>query len=117
MQTAIFRCTIRGTGTSLTWSSDDYIGSGDNALRLSSNDIPGQIVSSSRNPNTTATLISTTTNNGMTMIISELQIITSEQYQYSFVSCHGQVNKNVTTSSIMFRKLFNFVYVYSWDHA
>ena len=97
-QNVTFRCTIRGTGTILSWISDDYIGLGGVVLQFASIDSPGLIVSSSENPNTTATLINATTNanTGVTQIVSELHITASVQYPTSAVSCrinsHGRAN-------------------------
>ena len=100
-QTVIFRCTIRGTGTLvINWISNDYIG--DNWLQFSSVHNPGGTETSPANPTTVATLISATTDSGVTEIVSELQITASVQYPNSSVIC--QINGNGPSNTIKFRK-------------
>ena len=86
-QTIIFRCATRGTGTTLFWGSDAYIGS--RYLRFTYHNRPGRHRVSSTNNNTVATLINITTdaNTGITGFISELKIIASQQYPTSSVRC------------------------------
>ena len=100
-QTYIFRCTIRGTGKNLTWSSDEYIG-GD-VLEFTAISIRGLSEPSSTHPTTIATLInaSTDTETGVIIIESELRIRASSQYPNSSVSCRinsdGAGATNTTT--------------------
>ena len=88
-QTVIFQCATRGTGTSLSWISDDYIGSGNTEIRFFSHNHPGRNKSSPINSNTVATLINTTTdiNTGITEFVSELKITVSQQYPTSSIRC------------------------------
>ena len=106
-QTVTFRCIIQGTGTILTWISDDYIGSGGVVLQFASLHSPGWNASNSLNPTTVATLISANTVNGVTVIESELRIIASVQYPTSSVSC--RVDNYGELNTAMFRKAVSFV--------
>ena len=101
-QNVTFRCTIRGTGTILSWISDDYIGLGGVVLQFASIDSPGLTVSSSENPNTIATLINATTNanTGVTQIVSELHITASIQYSTAAISC--RINSHGMPHTIIF---------------
>ena len=101
-QTLTFRCTIRGTGTNLSWISDDYIGSGGSVLLFVSIDSPGLRVMSSTDPNTVATLINVTTDvdTRVTKMVSELQITASVVYPNSSVGC--QVNDNGPLNTTIF---------------
>ena len=105
-QTVIFRCAIQstGTGTILTWISEDYIGpiGSGNALEFSFFHPPETTDPSPMNPDTVATLISTNNANGVVEIVSELRIRASMLFQTSNVSC--RVNGRGSPNTINFRK-------------
>lgn len=87
-QRVTFRCTITvGRHIVITWSSDDYIGTGGDNLQLLSIDPEGQNTTNTRNPTTIAFLINTTRINRVITVISELQLTASELYPTSNVSC------------------------------
>ena len=103
-QRVTFRCAIRGTGSILSWVSEEYIGTGGAALEFFSVHPPETTEPSPINPNTVATLISSNTdrNTGVIEIVSELQIIASIRHMASSVSC--RVNGGGTTNTINFSK-------------
>ena len=83
-QVIIFTCTTRGSGI-LEWRSDEYIGSSTLQI-LSLSSAPSSVVSRS-NSDTVATRVSTTTENGVLVITSELQITASTLYPTSTIIC------------------------------
>ena len=100
-QEIIFTCNVRSTSTILSWSSPEYI---DDRLQLASVDSPGHTESNPSNPTTFATLISATTDDeGVVVIVSQLQIMASSQYPFSesAVTCHAGDMQN----TVAFRKL------------
>ena len=105
-QNITFRCTTRGTGTILTWISENYIGSEGAIFEFASVHTPGRIEISSTNPNTTAVLINATTdtNTGVTEIVSELYITASLQYPNSSVSCRVNGRGTPNTTNFQLRK-------------
>ena len=109
-QTWIFRCITEGTSMTLTWTSDDYIGSGGDVLQFKSVHSPGRTASNSINPTTIATLINATTVNGVTVIKSELCIIASVQYSMSSVECRANIHGTPTT--ILFQTILGKEMVY-----
>ena len=104
-QQIIFTCTTTGLHNFLTWSSDHYL---DQPLQISFHDELGHQESSPQNPSTVATLVDATTNGGVTVIVSQLQITASMQNSISNVSC--QMDNNGVMGTITFSKeLFAWV--------
>ena len=79
----IFTCTTRGSPI-LEWFSEEYIGTGGDRLQILSGSDRN---TSSINPDVVATRINVTNDNGITVIVSELQIIASIKYPTATVSC------------------------------
>ena len=100
-QTVTFRCTIRGSV--LTWSSEEYVGFGGYTLQFASVHSAGRTNTSVRVPTTTATLISTT-ENGETVLVSQLRIIATVQHPTSSVTC--RVYDRGAENTISFRKMY-----------
>ena len=98
LQQVNFTCITRSTDDILTWSSDHYI---DDVLQVGFHDGLGFTEYSLRNPSTVATLISATTNGGVMVIESRLQIIASMQNPISNVSC--RINSHGPMSTIPFQ--------------
>ena len=75
---------VTENATILEWWSDQYIGS--NGIQIYS---VGSIdnVTSISNPNTYATRVSVTKENGITVIVSRLYITASQQFPTAFVTC------------------------------
>ena len=118
-QNIVFRCIIRGSGTVLTWSSDDYIGVGGHTLQFASVHRPGTTDSSLTVPTTNATLISTSTDNGVTVIESELHIRANVTHSTSFVTCqvNGQGNsKTATFQTLLSEELHTIIYTCTYCH-
>ena len=103
-QRITFRCAIRGTGSILSWVSEEYIGTGGAALEFFAVHPPETTEPSPTNPNTVATLIAGTTdsNTRVNEIVSELQITASTQYPTSSIGC--RVNGRGTENAINFSK-------------
>ena len=80
-----FTCITTSTDDIITWTSDHYI---DGSLQVGFYDGPGYTVFSHQTPSTVATLINATTNGGVMMIESRLQITASRQNPIANVSCH-----------------------------
>jgi hypothetical protein len=82
-----FRCTVNmvvDLGIVITWRSEDYIGRGD-VLQVTSDEPAGTTVNKST---TVVTLISSTrSSDGLTTVITELQLTASAMYANSHVSC------------------------------
>lgn len=95
-----FTCITNSTDGILTWRSEHYIGLG-NILQSSYYDPLGSTDSNLQNPSTVATLISATSNGGVMVIESQLQITASMQNPNSNVSC--QINSNGRVKTIPFR--------------
>ena len=110
-QRVSFTCIATSTDDILTWSSDHYIG---DILQIGFHDGPGFTDSNQQNPSTVATLINTTSNGGVMVIESRLQIIASMQNPISSVSCH--INSHGPMNTITFRKerLTINIKVYFW---
>ena len=100
-QNVTFRCTTQGNATVLTWFSENYIGSAGAILEFASVHTPGRIETSSTNPNTTAVLmnVTTDTDTGETVIVSELYVRASLQYPNSSVGCRVNGSPNTTIFS------------------
>ena len=87
-QRVTFICMITaGRHIVITWSSDEYVGTGGDNLQLLSIDPEGQNTTNTRNPTTIAYLISITRSNGVITVVSELQLTASELYPTSNISC------------------------------
>ena len=82
-----FTCTVRDSSTlpvlQLTWSSDEYIGSGD-LLQFTTNNSPGTSDSRMINGNVTAILTNNTIINGVRLLVSTLHIVA---VQASMLTC------------------------------
>ena len=106
-QIITFLCTTRGTGTILSWYSEDYIGSGSGGLALEFSSVhhPGRTETSPTNPKTIGTLISTSTNtsSNVTEIVSVLNITADIQYPNSNITC--RVNGNGTHNTTEFQTI------------
>ena len=84
-QEVIFTCVIRNT-TILVWESTDYIGKGGNDIQIiSAGD--SNVTMSLSNPDTYATRVSVSVEDGVTVIVSQLFITASEQFPNSSVTC------------------------------
>ena len=81
----VFTCTIRGSGI-LNWFSDEYIGMESLPLQIIAVGNTTTVRSNS-DPNTVATRISVTNENGVIGIVSELRITASVLHLMAAVSC------------------------------
>ena len=89
-----FTCTTRGSPI-LEWFSEEYIGTGGDRLQILSGSNRN---TSSVNSKAVATRISVTTENGITVIVSELRIIASLQHPIATIACsNGSPKKNNIT--------------------
>ena len=91
-QRVTFICTIivKDRDLVITWSSDEYIGTGGLVLQLTSADPPGFSVPNPRNPTTVATLLNTTrSSDGLITVTSSLQLVASAKYPTSSISCRA----------------------------
>ena len=97
-QQVIFTCVTRGTAI-LEWRSEEHIGTGSDSLQFLSFERPGHRKSKPHNPSTVATLVSVSTDSGVTEITSNLLIIASSQFPVSSVMCgdSGHTTSNITT--------------------
>jgi hypothetical protein len=84
-QMVTFTCEAKDIGTAvLEWYSDEYIGSGGDVIEISRNDGNNQ---TRLGGNTVATRVSVNTYSGVTVIVSQLHIMTSEQIPTSSMTC------------------------------
>jgi hypothetical protein len=84
-QMVTFTCEAKDIGTAvLEWYSDEYIGSGGDVIEISRNDGNNQ---TRLGGNTVATRVSVTTYSGITVVFSQLHIMTSEQIPTSSMTC------------------------------
>ena len=95
-----FTCITISTDHIITWTSDHYI---DGILQVGFNNSIGFTVPSQHTPSTVATLINATTNGGVMMIESRLQITASRQNPIANVSC--RINNNGSMNTTTFRTL------------
>ena len=79
----IFTCVVQGPH--LSWSSDEYIGRDGERLEFGTINKPNE---TSNYSSTVATLLSKIERNGVTEIVSRLEIIASEEYSNSSVTCN-----------------------------
>ena len=82
-ENVIFTCIVRGSRT-LSWASDEYIGTGGTQLEFSTADHDGLRVNSTVNPDTFAVLTNVTDDGETILLESELHIVSN---QSSTVSC------------------------------
>ena len=94
---ATFTCETRGSYI-LVWSSDEYIGSSGTQLEFLTIDIVGRVLVSPINPNTFATLISNTIEDGVRVLVSTLRIRALSQFLNSSVTCTSL--NTATTKSV-----------------
>ena len=113
-QTITFRCAIvtRGTGVHiLSWLNDQYIGPGEEALQVTSDQEVGHRVNNSENPTTIATLVNSSIidpdTHSQSEIVSELHLIASLQHPASSVSC--RLNSHGEPQTISFSKADNLI--------
>lgn len=85
-QEILFTCQVRGSNI-LEWNSGEYIGQGGFPLQLLSFNNTETNVSSTSNPSTYAVRRSVASENGQTVIVSDLRIIASVQYPNATVTC------------------------------
>ena len=86
-QRVVFTCIVDivvGRDIVITWSSDDYIGTGGDVLQVASNALVGFTV---RKSTTVVTLTRRVRNNRVITIETQMQITASEVYPTSSVSC------------------------------
>jgi hypothetical protein len=87
-QAIVFTCTTRGSGI-LNWQSAEYIAPGTDGLPLQILSLGNTTtLQSSSDPNTVATRIKVSNNNGVTVIVSELRIIASLMYPTATILCY-----------------------------
>ena len=84
-QTIVFTCVTRNS-TILEWQSNEHIGTDGDDIQIYSVGSRNNVTSVTI-PTTYATRVSVTTENGITMIVSQLYITTSEQFPTSSVTC------------------------------
>ena len=103
----------------LLWTSDEYIGPGGIELEFAIfNDI-GDTVVSPINPNTVATLINNTNEDGMMVLVSQLRIVTSVNFSTSSVSCvneGGMSNSSAITILGMYFSSYDNFHGHSWAY-
>ena len=89
----VFTCTTRGSNL-LSWTSDDYIGHNGGTLTLAT-------VNSVRSPNsyTNATLFENRFDNGVQVLISQLQIIVQPNFFSSSVTCRNAITGEEQTAN------------------
>ena len=75
----------------------EYIGTSSFNLQLLFDENNGTIKPSAWNPETIATLVSVSDDNGMTVIVSMLRIIASSQFPVSTVTCQGRDSHKMIT--------------------
>ena len=83
-QKVVFTCITTSTNDIITWSSAHYIS---DVLQIGSIDDRGSPRPDPNIPSTTATLINATTNGGITVITSQLQLNASIKYPTCNVIC------------------------------
>ena len=101
-QAVMFRC-VTINSPILAWSSPEYIGENGVQLELLSVNTPGITMTSQIDSNTVAILSNVTTEDGQTVIESNLRVVVSARFQISLVSCHnvGQGTVNSITFEVL----------------
>ena len=97
----VFLCETRGS-LILEWYSDEFIGRNGERLQLLSIDCTSRNYSSNTNPNTVATCLHVSNEDGDTVILSQLCILVSGDFQTATVTClnNGVGSRNSTTFQI-----------------
>ena len=92
-QRATFICMIvagQDIDIVITWSSDEYIGTGGIVLQLTSADSVGSNKYNPRIPTTVVTMINTThSSDGVITVTTSLQLVASVQYPTSTITCRA----------------------------
>ena len=106
-----FTCETRGSPV-ITWSSDEYIGIRGTQLQFTIIDSVGTTRTSDHvNPNTVATLINVTNENGDDVLVSQLRIVALSGFLTSSVACidgsSGAINTVMFHVSGMFHLLMH----------
>ena len=99
-QEVMFTCETKNSSI-LEWQSNEYIGSGGDIIPVYSVG-SRDFITSGGNPTTYARRISVMIENGVTIIVSQLYIMASEQFPVSAVTCriNGQgPSKTITFST------------------
>ena len=86
-QRLVFTCVTRGA-TILEWRSNEHIGTNGDNIQIYSVGSRTLNVTSVTIPTTYATRVSSSEENGVTVIVSQLFITASEQFPISSVTCH-----------------------------
>ena len=97
-QKVVFTCKTKNS-TILEWQSDEHIGTGGDSIPIYSVG-PRDNVTSGGNSNTYATRVNVSTEGGITVIVSQLHIIASDQFPTSSVTC--RINGQGLRESITF---------------
>ena len=82
-QMVVFTCEARNT-TLMVWRSAEYIGGGGDQIEILSGGVASD---ETRLGGTVATRVNTSSDNGITVIVSKLYIIASEEFPSSSVTC------------------------------
>lgn len=103
----VFTCKVKNS-TILEWLSDEHIGKGGDSIPIYSVGSRDNVTSGG-NPNTYATRASVTVENGITVTVSQLFIIATEQFPTSTVTC--RINGNGPSRSITFNTTGTFAFL------
>lgn len=112
-QMVTLECRTYGSGL-LEWASDEYIGSRN--LLIVSHHQASDIVTSDVNQNTTARRLSVTVDEGVIVLVSELQIIVSALYSNATITCRNiafQTNKSMTFGLDVSSKEFSLTIIHA----
>ena len=94
-------CEIRGSPV-LAWASEEYIGARGTRLEFAAFDSIGDTRTSHMNPNTVATLINKTVEDGVQVLVSQLRITAQSQFMNPSVTCtNGRFGTNTTRLHIL----------------
>ena len=97
-QQVVFTCVAKNS-TVLEWHSDEYIGTGGDSIPIYSIG-SRENVTSGGNPSAYATRVSVDVVDGITVIVSKLFIVPTEQFPTSTVTC--QINNHGPSKNITF---------------
>ena len=90
-------CKTRGSAL-LAWASEEYIGARGTRLEFATFNNIGDIRTSHMNPNTVATLINKTVEDGVQVLVSQLRITAQSQFMNPSVTCtNGRFGTQNTT--------------------
>ena len=100
-QKVVFTCVTWNT-TILEWRSNDYIGEGSHDIQISSAG-DNNVTRSLLNPDTYATRVSVSVEDGVAVIVSQLFITATEQFPTSSVTCriNGQGPRQIISFNIL----------------